>query len=248
MATKESFLRRAQAFQARYQGAEGLFWIKRVNHPAGAIIALLLLPTSVTPNAVTVAGFMVHVLAAVMLVLLEPPLSLFAVVAVLFLWQLAFTLDCTDGQLARARGTAGPFGAWLDQIVDVASHVVLYAALTVVVVRGAELDGVAAGLFGCLTISASLLQVFSTWQRAAVIGSGPPVGIAPPLSLRVLYALRHMMDFGAFLFVAGLLLIWAPGLMAFLLMMAALQTGYAGMQVVLAWRRASRAAGEGDRI
>src|SRR2546430_5933024 len=38
-------------------------------------------------------------------------------------WQVAFCLDCADGQLARARGTSNAFGALLDQVSDFVGHV-----------------------------------------------------------------------------------------------------------------------------
>lgn len=30
------------------------------------------------------------------------------------LWKIGFAFGCTDGQLARATKTSGPFGAWWD--------------------------------------------------------------------------------------------------------------------------------------
>ncbi len=124
------FLDRVRQFRRRYQGPEGLFWIRRVNHPAGAMLALPLYPTRVTPNVVTVAGLVAHLVGAILVATLPVPGPPPTVLVILLVWQLAFSLDCADGQLARARGQASAFGAWFDQLIDVVSHAAVYTSLS----------------------------------------------------------------------------------------------------------------------
>ncbi|MDQ3407520.1 MAG: CDP-alcohol phosphatidyltransferase family protein, partial [Chloroflexota bacterium] len=197
---------------------------------------LPLMPTRVTPNAVTVAGLVVHVLGAILVAVVAPPASPLAVLAVVIIWQLAFSLDCADGQLARARRQASAFGAWFDQLVDVVSHAAVYTALSLYLVRTFDPDAGAAVLLACIAVSLSLLQTFSTWQRAELIGRGSPVGQRPTPRLLALYAARHLLDYGWFLFAASVLLLWPPGLLAFLVFSALLQALYVGAQVLLSWR------------
>ena len=234
--TPGGFLARAREFRRRYQGPAGLFWIRRVNHPAGAMLALPLMPTSVSPNAVTVAGLVVHLLGALVVAVAAPPASALAVLAVVIIWQLAFSLDCADGQLARARGQASAFGAWFDQLVDVVSHAAVYTSLSLYLVRAFDPDAAAAVLLACIVVSLSLLQTFSTWQRAELIGREPPVGQQPTPKLLALYAARHLLDYGWFLFAASVLLLWPPGLFAFLVFSALLQGLYVAAQILLSWR------------
>src|SRR3954447_10141393 len=72
----------------------------------------LLIPTRVTPNAVTYSMIVVGVIAAVAL---SVPGVATAVAAVVLI-QLQILLDCSDGELARWRGTFSPAGIYLDRI------------------------------------------------------------------------------------------------------------------------------------
>ena len=148
------------------------------------------------------------------------------------LWQLAFTLDCTDGQLARARGVTSAFGAWLDELADVVAHASVYTALSVYLIRALALDPVAAALLASVTVSFALVQNVSTWRRQALIQRESP-GASRSAMVRVLYAARHLLDYGAFLFAASVLLLWPVGLLLFLLGVTALNALYAAMQVLL---------------
>lgn len=232
-----SYIARVRDFRQLYQGPLGLFWIRRVNHPAGAVIALALLRTAVTPNMVTAAGLVASVLGAVIVVALPAPAPIPGIVAVLLVWQLAFSLDCADGQLARARGVASPFGAWFDQLVDVMSHGAVYAALSVYLVRALGPDPGIAVALASLSVSLSLLQVFTTWQRASLLGSGPATGSGSTRAGRMIYAFRHLLDYGAFLFAVSVLLLWPPGLVGYLAFMAAVHALYVMAQLALNRRR-----------
>ena len=50
-------------------------------------------------------------------------------IGALVLWHLAYSLDCSDGQLARVTGRSTVAGARLDILADIAVHVSLVAAL-----------------------------------------------------------------------------------------------------------------------
>ncbi|MBA3851482.1 MAG: CDP-alcohol phosphatidyltransferase family protein [Chloroflexi bacterium] len=231
-----AFLARAREFRRRYQGPEGLFWIRRINHPVGAMLALPLVRTRVTPNAVTIAGLLVHLAGALLVAVTAPPASPLAILAVVVVWQLAFSLDCSDGQLARARGQASAFGAWFDQLVDVVSHAAVYTSLSLYLVRAFDPDAAMAVLLACTAVTLSLLQTFSTWQRAELISRERPIGERPSPRLRALYAARHLLDYGWFLFAASILLLWPLGLLTFLVFSGLIQGLYVGAQILLARR------------
>jgi phosphatidylglycerophosphate synthase len=53
-------------------------------------------------------------------------------VGALLLWQLAYSLDCADGQLARVTGRTSPAGARVDILSDVALQISLVSAVSAV--------------------------------------------------------------------------------------------------------------------
>lgn len=233
----DGFLRRLQEFRRRYTGVEGLFWIKRVNHPLGSVIALLLLDTRATPNMVTVAGLVVHIIAAAVLLTAAVPVSLPVWIFMIVAWQLAFTLDCADGQLARARRKTSTFGAFFDQVVDVATHALVYTSLAIYVVRALAMEPVPAALLVALVFSLNFLQLFTTWGRNAIMGTEPAIRGTPPTWLGVLMKGKDLLDYGAYLFVAALLLPWPVASLAFLVGYAAVSGLATVAQVALNWQR-----------
>ena len=91
----------------------------------------LLIPTRVTPNAVTWSMIAAGLLAA--LALSVP--GLWTAVAAFALIQLQLLLDCSDGELARWRRTSSPVGIYLDRV----GHYVTEAALPIAL--GVRADG-----------------------------------------------------------------------------------------------------------
>ena len=102
-----------------------------------------------TGNQVTTLGFVVNVLAAV-LVYRE------AFIAAGLVFLLGSILDIFDGAVARARGEAGPRGAMFDSVLDRVSEAVMFGALALVFARDDEkiaLLAVIAALTGSLLTS-----------------------------------------------------------------------------------------------
>ena len=82
------------------------------------------------------------------------PVGLLALVG----WQLAYALDCADGQLARVTGQTSPAGARVDVLCDVAAQIALVTALAATASRpGPQTPGVVAR--GC-----SPAPGWSTWS------------------------------------------------------------------------------------
>jgi len=82
-----------------------------------------LLPTGISPNAVTGMMSVVGLVAAALLSLV----SLWAALGAVLLIQLQLLLDCSDGELARVRGQSSPAGIYLDRI----GHYLTEAALPI---------------------------------------------------------------------------------------------------------------------
>ena len=102
-----------------------------------------------TGNQVTTLGFIVNVVAAV-LVYRE------AFIAGGLVFLLGSILDIFDGAVARARGEAGPRGAMFDSVLDRVSEAVMFGAIALVFARDDEkiaLLAVIAALTGSLLTS-----------------------------------------------------------------------------------------------
>lgn len=101
----------------------GRFWALG---PARAL-AHRLCPTSIRPNAVTIAAAALFLGSAG--VIATGVGGLAARLGVAAALALALVLDTADGHLARLQGTATPFGRWLDGFLDELGDVSLHAAI-----------------------------------------------------------------------------------------------------------------------
>jgi phosphatidylglycerophosphate synthase len=124
----------AADFLARNRGG-GLFTMT-VSQRLGARFAVAAHRGNLPPTALTLANLILGLTAAVLVIgthgkLPAPVVGLIA----LLLWQIAYALDCSDGQLARVTGKGSPAGARVDVLCDVALQVALVAAVASVAVR-----------------------------------------------------------------------------------------------------------------
>lgn len=89
------------------------------------ISSRFLLYTPVTPNQLTMTGFVLAIIAAVLTATGKFPYLIFAAVLI----QLVMIFDLLDGEIARLKKAGSNFGAWLDGTTDFIKMVVLYFAL-----------------------------------------------------------------------------------------------------------------------
>jgi len=118
-------------------GAEAELVRRRSYQPIGRywalgparLLARLLQPTRVRPNALTLASglLMFAASAAVVFTPLVPGLVAHWVTATAL--ALALVLDTADGHLARLQGTVTEFGRWLDILLDELGDMVLHSAI-----------------------------------------------------------------------------------------------------------------------
>lgn len=124
------------AFRAAARADAGLF-THRLNYPIAARLAAAAHRAEVRPAALTLANLVLGVGASVAVIAVAPWLDRTAVqagtaVAVWLLWQVAYCLDCADGQLARVTGTSSPAGGRLDVLRDCAVQIAVVAAVIAV--------------------------------------------------------------------------------------------------------------------
>jgi CDP-diacylglycerol--glycerol-3-phosphate 3-phosphatidyltransferase len=132
-------------------------WGARIIEP----IARFLTRLGLTPNAVTVLGFLLS--AAVALVLATGRLTL---AGLLLIATLAF--DAVDGTMARTQGATSRFGAFLDSTLDRWTELFLYGALVWHYLQSGQ------DLYVLLAVAALSTSVMVSYTRARAEGVGLP--------------------------------------------------------------------------
>lgn len=114
-------------FVTRRFAAPGPFWSWTIFERVGGALAYCFARLDVPPAAATLLGGVSGVSGALLLAVASTPGHLVMAATLLLL---AYSLDCSDGQLARAMGRASARGAWLDVTVDSVVIAFVTAALT----------------------------------------------------------------------------------------------------------------------
>lgn len=107
---------------------------KVFNRPCGRLLSKLLIHTSISPNAVSLASIAIGLVAAWFFA----TGSHHAVILAAILFQLSAIMDCVDGELARVLFKESPLGKWLDLAGDQVVHVTVFAAIALGLVRSGE--------------------------------------------------------------------------------------------------------------
>jgi phosphatidylglycerophosphate synthase len=152
----------------------GEHWAGRLFHRHLSIyVTRMLLPTGLTPNAVTASMFLTGVGAALLLAIPH----LWAVALAALVIQVQGILDCTDGELARWRGQSGPVGVYLDRL----GHYVTDGCLAVGV--GVHADGGLDSIGGWTTIGlATGFLVLLTKAETDLVHSSRAQSGRPPIA------------------------------------------------------------------
>jgi phosphatidylglycerophosphate synthase len=168
----------------------GYWWTMHVNQTGGAYLARHGIRWGVHPNRVSLLTPVVGVATSALVVLTFPSNRILAGVVALVGWQLAYTLDCADGQIARATGQATPRGALLDLLCDFVLHVaVVLPAINVVSVTF-ERDTT---LIGVLITAAWLIAPYYKGVLELL-----PSGMKSTGSSAAYNVVRHVRDFGLY--------------------------------------------------
>lgn len=137
--------------------------------------------TSITPNQLTVASFLVMAIAACCIAF--PEWKIQALGGMLIL--IAYLIDCLDGDLARLKGLKSPLGAMLDPICDRFGE---FAIATGAAINGWHGTGQAGWLIGGIALvgmsqiyfyltDAMLLKLYNK-SRSVNSSKGPTLGDA----------------------------------------------------------------------
>ena len=138
----------------RTQKPRDILWNRFVARPLAAVLLVPLARTSVTPNQVTLATLVVFVAGAALMALGPTHGALVGAAAVL---ELAYVLDCVDGQLARWKGMSSPVGAHLDFLMDEIKAFLLVAAVALRLWRGTHgAHWLVEGLLGHVAVATAI--------------------------------------------------------------------------------------------
>jgi phosphatidylglycerophosphate synthase len=196
----------AADFLARNRGG-GLF-TETVNQRLGSYLCVPAHRLGLAPTVLTITNLVLGLAGSIMVGTLAPAMRGGDVPAAavglgaLLLWQLAYSLDCADGQLARVTGATSPAGARVDVLSDVALQISLVTAVS----------AVAAGYSPETT--AWLVAAFaSTWMvnlvTSALQQSGAEASLVTSDS-PLIRAVKLVRDYGAVVTAIGLVLAFAP--------------------------------------
>jgi phosphatidylglycerophosphate synthase len=185
----------------------GLF-SEAVSQRLGSRVALFAHKRRLAPTVLTVANLGLGCLvSAAVVAAAEPvaagrvwawPVGLLALIG----WQLAYALDCADGQLARVTGQSSPAGGRVDVLCDVAAQIALVAALAAT--AAAQIPATPAWLLAAFAGTWMVNLVTSVMQSGP---QGASMVSSSSLPVRVVKLVR---DYGAVITAAGIVLTVAP--------------------------------------
>ena len=146
--------------QANYQQSIAVsnvtdFWTQQVCRRIAAVIVIIINPTPISPNMVTVFSFLLNLFANYQL--LNNHLGVAA-----FLYLFAYVLDCADGQLARLNDAVSNFGRFFDPVLDGLKDLITFLVL---IAYFSETNLFYFSLIGMFNVSASI--VFD-WVRHTI--------------------------------------------------------------------------------
>jgi CDP-diacylglycerol--glycerol-3-phosphate 3-phosphatidyltransferase len=151
----------------------------------------------VTPNQLTIAGFALNVVAAVLIY----QRAWIAATAVFVIGSIA---DALDGALARARDEFTPFGGFLDSTLDRMSEAAIFTAAGLVLAD----DGETLALGCTLVALAASLLVSYTRAKAEILRLKGDVGLMARLERIILIAVA--LPFGGMGSLAWVMYLLAP--------------------------------------
>jgi phosphatidylglycerophosphate synthase len=122
-------------------------------HPLAARLARLLVPTGISPNAVSVAGALLVWAAAWAYAAVAWPVGALLGFALHLTWHV---VDGADGDLARLTGKSSATGELVDGVCDYSAHVLLYFVLAAI------LDDTVGGWAWVLALAAGASHVVQT--------------------------------------------------------------------------------------
>lgn len=159
--------------------ARDIAWNVYVARPLAAVLVALLRRTPLTPNQVTILGFLVFLLIVPAGLLVAGTVGFLIMVAIV---QLAYIFDCADGQLARLKQMTSPAGAYFDFFIDEVKALLLVAVMGVrLYIEDGQADWLVLALLGAIMVSvATSLTAFVRRPEYSGVDIKPGASAAQP--------------------------------------------------------------------
>jgi len=156
------------------------FWTEWISRPPAALLVYLLKGTSITPNQVSFLAITIAAGGCATLIAWRTWTGL--IVAGLIL-QLAYVIDCVDGQLARLKSMSSPVGALLDFMLDeVKAFLVIASAAARLWLQTTDARWLLFGLVGVVAAATGItLTTFMRRPEYLEATGAPPI---PPATER----------------------------------------------------------------
>ena len=135
--------------QARAHRGDGELFTRLVSDRLGSLAAAAGIRLGIHPSVITLVDFVVALIASAVVIATAgqaEPLWVPGLLAFVC-WQLAYVLDCADGQVARATGKTNEFGARVDVLVDFSVQSSIICAITMVMERAADVSDLLLAVF-----------------------------------------------------------------------------------------------------
>jgi phosphatidylglycerophosphate synthase len=153
-----------------------LFWNTYVCRPPAAALVYGLKDTGVTPNQITLAAFVVAIVASVLIVYAP---GYWGVLFGVLVFQMSYVLDCADGMLARWRGIQSTRGHLLDFLMDEIKAFVILASVCVrLFLDHADVRYLLLGIAG-LVFLATGIAITTFQRRPEIVQPALPGGVQP---------------------------------------------------------------------
>jgi phosphatidylglycerophosphate synthase len=159
--------------------ARDIAWNVYVARPLAAVLVALLRRTPLTPNQVTILGFLVFLLVLPAGLFIPGTAGFLTIVAIV---QLAYIFDCADGQLARLKQMTSPAGAYFDFFIDEVKALLLVAVMGVrLYTEDGRPDWLIVALLGAIMVSvATSLTAFVRRPEYSGVDIKPGASAAQP--------------------------------------------------------------------
>lgn len=229
----------AADFRARHRGG-GLF-TETVNQRIGSYLCVPAYRRGLAPTALTLANLAIGLGTSIGVILLAAPMrhgdvpAALVGLAALLLWQLAYSLDCADGQLARVSGRSSPAGARVDILCDIALQISLVAAVSTVAAAYHPVPvWLVAAFAGTWMVNLVTSVMAQTGAGQSLVASRAPI-------VRVVKLVR---DYGAVVTVLALAIAFVPRWTVWLMVAFSAVNGLMLLASIAAAARASLAPAE----
>ena len=179
-------------FRDRYARG-GYRWTMAVNQTVGAYLSIAALRLGLRPVHLSLLNIVLGVAASAWVLLLRPHSPVAAAIVGAAGWSLAYSLDCADGQVARATETSSPGGAILDLLGDYLVQVTV--VFTMLQVAAPALDRAWLPAFSVFVTGGWLISPY----YSGILGTGDD---RPALKLRSLRGIvSQARDYGVHILV-----------------------------------------------